>query len=377
MNDTRWPDGQEPAQPTTDAAGWLSRLLDNPSDVVLQQCKAWFDSAADHQSAFANAMFATPMPDIIRHRIEERLGKKFPSLHVADAPARPSAVVTPINAARRATGQRRTEDLQVNPLVRPRWRSIAWAGAAIAAAIGLTVTFAPQLLPVPFFSAAHAETLATGRGMIRSFDLTDGSSVTLDANSRVVVTIDHARRHASLRLGRARFSIKHDARPFTIDAGSGQIASMDGTIDVAIETSDHVDVSLRSGAATMREVDTVAAKQVRDSQPLAIDQPISYALTAFHPEPIVSPRMDTKDWPDGWVSSRAITLAALVADANRYAAEPITLDNAELGQLKVNGRFKLTDTNGFVSRIAELYDLVITRKADSIHLASQEMSRTD
>lgn len=359
MTDGSWPEGIEPTQAMTEASGWLSRLIDDPSDENLARCKTWFGAAEGHRKAFASVMFSISLPDELRSRIESELGTRFPSLHT------PAAAST--NLVHSPWGPRGAP--RSGQPLRSRQRRLALVGVATAsvAAAVLVVNFAPQLLSGSFFSPAHAETLQTGHGMIRSFALSDGSNVTLDADTRVEVSIDRTRRHASLRHGRARFRLHADSRPFTIDAGSGQIVSTSGTVDISLEGNRRVNVELRSGTAEAREAAS-AASGTEKARQLMVDQPITYSVVNFVPQTIATPIADTRNWPDGWVSYRTIALADLIGEANRYAKKPIILDDSTLDQLAASGRFKLTDTEGFVSRIAELFELAVSHQPDGIHL---------
>ena len=62
--------------------------------------------------------------------------------------------------------------------------------------------------------------LQTRHGEIRTYNLSDGSKVTLDADSRVEVTMSEAERRLRLRQGKARFAVAADP----VDAGFPQAA---------------------------------------------------------------------------------------------------------------------------------------------------------
>jgi transmembrane sensor len=74
-------------------------------------------------------------------------------------------------------------------------------------------------------------------------------------------------------------------------------------------------------------------------------------------------------WPDGWAEYRSIRLDRLVAEANRYAAAPIVIDESAIGEREVSGRFQISKTGPFAERIATLFDLRVERRADAIHLS--------
>lgn len=360
MTDEPWPDGIEPSKAVKEASAWTVRILDDASETDLTALKAWFGTSRENREAFASVMFSTPMADDIRGRVERTLGQSFASGH------RPPAHIIPIEAARTAEpgGMGRPQDAGRSGS-RRAWR-IGVAAAASAAVLAFAVGVAPTLNSLSLFSPAKAEVFQTGHGDIRSFDLADGSNMTLDTDSRVKVIMDRARRHALIEEGRARFVVKAEDRPFTIEAGTGKVVTSKGTLDVAVDRDHHVDLQLRAGVADLRDGD-----EGKDSvaRMLTIDQPVTYPPGAFEPRPVAAPIADTRNWTEGWVDYRTIPLAGLISEANRYAKTPLVIDDPVLAARGVTGRFKLTDTDAFVKRIAELFALKVSKRPDGIHLS--------
>lgn len=75
-----------------------------------------------------------------------------------------------------------------------------------------------------------------------------------------------------------------------------------------------------------------------------------------------------REWPSGWVAYETIRLDNLIAQANRYAEKPIRLADPMLGTLKVSGRFRISDSHGFVARICALFDLQAVPEQDAVYL---------
>lgn len=361
MSGEEWPAGKAPSSTDLEAATWCFRLKETPTEKLLAEFQSWIDASKTNAEAFANTMLVAPMKPAERERIEQFLGQSLPALDRSGSKARtgsPAATIHTFPAKNRATPLKSAG---------PSRKGRRWATGAIAAAamVALTIGLLPNL-PLPWLlSQARAETYATGHGDIRRFTLEDGSLVTLDTDSRIEVVIDRSKRHALLRQGRARFVVAADPRPFTIQAGNGDVVA-EGAIDVGVDGNARVELRLRSGSASVKARDT---KDVQDeSMPLTIDRPVLYAGGDFAPRVVMAPTVDTRDWPNGWVEYRTITLGELVREANRYAKTPIILDDPKLASLAASGRFQLTETDRFASRIAELFQLRISRRADGIHL---------
>ncbi|OJY65213.1 MAG: hypothetical protein BGP16_12410 [Sphingobium sp. 66-54] len=365
MSDEEWPGGRASSSTDLEAAAWCFRLKETPTEALLAEFQSWVAASKTNAEAFANAMLVAPMKPAERERIEQFLGQSLPALYKPGRKTRagsPSATIHSFPAKNHAT--------PLNP-AGPSRRGRRWATGAIAAAamVALTVGLLPNL-PLPWLlSQARAETYATGHGDIRRFTLADGSLVTLDTDSRVEVVIERSKRHALLRKGRARFVVAADPRPFTIRAGNGDVVAAEGAIDVGVDGNGRVELRLRSGSAGVKARDTKDKQS--ESMPLTIDHPVLYAGGDFALRVVTAPTADTRDWPSGWVEYRTISLGELIREANRYAKRPIILDDPKLASLAASGRFQLTETDRFTSRMAELFQLRISRRADGIHLRRQ------
>src|SRR5580698_2030749 len=80
------------------------------------------------------------------------------------------------------------------------------------------------------------DTLATGPSEQRIVDLSDGSQVTLDANSRVVIQFDEAVRKITLKRGEALFDVAKDrSRPFVVIAGDRKVIAVGTSFEVRRE----------------------------------------------------------------------------------------------------------------------------------------------
>lgn len=245
------------------------------------------------------------------------------------------------------------------------------AGAALAAAASLLLVMVGH----PFGSgdggtapvaSAQASPLVTRRGEIRTFRLADGSSVTLDTDSKLAFAMDASTRHLELERGKARFTVAHDARPFVVTAGAGKITASAATFDVGYDEGRQVMVSLIGGQANVQ-----SAVYMAPTRQVFAGQRVAYRASDFTALPASENLRSVNDrsWPSGWVEYRAVPLGVLVAQANRYADRPVILDGPAVGALEATGRFRLTDTDAFANRLAEVFDLDVSRRPDGIHLS--------
>ncbi len=88
---------------------------------------------------------------------------------------------------------------------------------------------------------------AAGQAERRVVHLTDGSTITLAANSRIEVSFTPTQRNLRLLAGEALFEVAHDkAKPFVVETSHGRVTAVGTAFDVAIGLDD-ADVTVVDG----------------------------------------------------------------------------------------------------------------------------------
>ncbi len=256
-------------------------------------------------------------------------------------------------------------------------RNRLWVAAAMAASIALVVVLslqawtAPNGLPDRQLAAAETP-LTTSHGEIRNFRLADGSQVTLDADSSAAFSMTVSHRALRLDQGRARVVVADDTRPFAIEAGDGVVVASEAAVDIGYLQGSMVEIHLLAGEASLQSATLRPATYFQiEGEPLAIGRPFAYAREDVGRRVSEAEAGSASDWPAGWAEHRSIALGALIEQANRYADQPIVIDDPAIATMQVSGRFRLTDTDGFTARICELFGLTATRRSDGYHLRRQ------
>ncbi|CCA89841.1 putative FecR (plasmid) [Novosphingobium sp. PP1Y] len=259
---------------------------------------------------------------------------------------------------------------------RPRVGRWIFLGLALAAAASVMLATlgnrqaadGAKLLP---HNSGQQSALATSHGQIRTFVLADGTSVTLDAQSKLLVTMDPSQRRLDLEQGRVRVTVARDARPLTVSAGAGEIHAREGTFDVSFGKR-NILVSFIRGSGTIQPKSGSVAFAGQPMNALA-GQRYTYHRFDFAGAAKVpaAPGTNDRQWPTSWFEYRSVPLSVLIGEANRYGQQKIVLDDAGIGAIAVTGRFHLTDTEGFAQRLAESLHLDMTHRADAIHLSRE------
>jgi transmembrane sensor len=203
-----------------------------------------------------------------------------------------------------------------------------------------------------------SKSYSTAIGEQRLVQLSDGSSVKLDTQTKLVVRYSSGRRDLELQTGQALFDVAHDpARPFVVKAGETQVTALGTRFDVRRDV-DGADVTLVRGSVEVRRSGSTQPQvwRLKPGQALATSTP------AAKPRPIDVAAATS--WSEGRLVFHAVPLSAAIAEINRYSREKVVLDVESLAPQTISGVFDTGDTETFVSTVADYHDLVVSRSGE-------------
>lgn len=198
---------------------------------------------------------------------------------------------------------------------------------------------------------------ASNRGEQRSVRLPDGSTITLNWDTALNVTLDARERRIVLRRGEALFAVAPDAaRPFTVEAGSGSVTAVGTAFSVrhagpselrAVVTEGIVRVEHPSASALMLEAGyAVVANERGISAPLAIDTEAAIA------------------WTDGMLVFQDVPLADAIAELGRYTSAPLRPRRLAGSTRTVTATYFTERADDALVLIAQAFELELTRDPD-------------
>ena len=319
MIDT-WPKAEDARR--TAAADWVVRLQsDDVSDADLAAFDSWIAASPRHAEAYDSAL------DVMME-IQ------------AKAAAIARGLTQPVAREAYAAPARRRRP----PESRTRW--IAAGGLAAAAAVALAVN--------PFGAPGVAtQTYVTAKGEHRAVQLADGSTIDMNAGSRLTVTLGKHDRRVLLPEGEAVFDVAHDAaRPFLISAGDRTVRVVGTRFDVR-ERSGALSVTVERGMVEVRPAEGASGRawRLRPGQRLDhVEGAPAAAISAADPAQVTS-------WRTGRLVYRDQPLSDVVADLNQQFAKPIRLDDPALGATRFSGVLVLDDQAAVIRRLALLAPL--------------------
>jgi transmembrane sensor len=195
---------------------------------------------------------------------------------------------------------------------------------------------------------------ATRLGEVRVVALGDGSVVTLNTASSMLVRYSRAQRLIKLLDGEALFDVAKDAsRPFLVAAGDVNVRAVGASFTVRRLTGVPVQVLVQEGVVELRKSAALPAKAVRLSANMRATAPAAAPIdVATVP---ASQLQRELIWRQGRIAFEGESLAQASAEFARYSDTRIVIDDPDLGREEISGSFQANDPVGFSRAVAEAF----------------------
>jgi len=212
---------------------------------------------------------------------------------------------------------------------------------------------------------------ASSVGQIRTVQLEDGTRVILGGATSIRASFARDVRRIVMSDGEALFFVAKDAkRPFIVDVANGSARALgtafnvhrgpDGATITVLEGTVQVSPpSWRPGAGAVLN----AGEQVAASPDGAIGE-----IREVDPQQIAN-------WRSGNMVFVDRTLRSIVADLNRYSAEPVTLASTEVAGVRVSGNIKLDQIEPWLRALGPAFGIELLHDEHGIVLVSRAESR--
>ena len=326
-----------------EAARWYSDLQD--PDVALETWEAFLDWERSPQNAAAFQEIERGL--VVLERTTRAYGGMGQSAERAGEPW---------------TGS-------VSRLVRSR---TAWI-AGIAAALVLATVSAIAVMPV-----SHPEPIryATSVGEQRSFDLADGSVMTLNTDTEAEISFTGSQRYVRLVHGQALFEVEKGKRRFIVEASRSQTTALGTVFDIYAKAGS-VEVTLIEGSVGVVPVpaepklwdwfrpaslDGATGRTLVPGERLVIGEDGVESVSAIDPS-------EAGLWRSGTVWLDDMSLADVVTEVNRYARMKVRIDDPGLGAERLSGSFHVGEEEGFVGSLVMMFSLEAERVGNEVVLS--------
>ena len=213
-----------------------------------------------------------------------------------------------------------------------------------------------------------ARSYSTGIGEQRTIQLMDGSTVELNARSRVSVRLTGRRRDVVLIEGQALFRVAKDKqRPFVVQAGEAQVRAVGTEFDVYRKPTETVVTVVEGRVETYPGSDGAGAAAIVIS---AGEQLTVLAHTVTKPT-----RADTVA-ATAWVQKRLIfeetPLSQVAEEFNRYNRRPLAIDDGELRTLKISGVYSSTDPASLINFLRNQNSIRVIETENQVRVVRRE-----
>jgi transmembrane sensor len=297
-----------------EAGAWLARLQrPDIAEAEGLEFEAWLAAAPGNRAAYRRSL-------AVWHEFEASAADVLAELEQARGPA------VPRTAARRA----------------PTRRWLVGAGG-FAMAAGLALALLPSTLMQPTF-----QTYVTGKGQHQRVTLADGSTIDLNAETRLDVRLAGSERTVVMAEGEAIFDVAPDKRrPFTVQAPSRIVRVVGTQFDVRSRQGE-LTVTVARGKVQVRPVQSAASGRaflLTPGQRLAVDSAGVEEVKGVDPQ-------ETFSWRAGRLVYRDQPLADVVADLNRQYVDQVEISDPELGRMPITGVIVLDDQSAVMTRLS-------------------------
>ena len=236
---------------------------------------------------------------------------------------------------------------------RHRWRAVALAASlAVLAAI-------PGHLERPRSERVGSVDLSTPVGGHAVVPMADGSRIELNTQTRIRAAVSRTHREVWLDRGEAYFEVAHSPDyPFLVHAGARTVSVL-GTKFSVRRTGDEVVVAVVEGRVRIDggpESEEAASSTVTGGD-IAIARDASMLVAGGRSLDVAG----MLAWRGGMLDLDRSTLAGAAAEFNRYNQTKIVVADADIAALRLGGRIRADNVDGFVALLEQAYGLRVRR----------------
>jgi len=345
-----------PAAMLDAAVSWMVRRDRGFTAAESAEFSAWLQVAPSHPAAVAEL---------------ERTWGKFAALRGL-APTTGGAAVADADAFAppRAMRERRGK------IQRLMVAGAMMAAAAAVVAIGLGVR------PSHTEDEPPAHRYATGADEHKRVMLPDGSMADLNAETALDVAFTPTERRVRFVRGAAHFSVaKNAARPFVVAADDVAVRAV-GTAFSVRRDSAVIEVLVTEGKVRVDDAARGESLVARQGAALSTATPapllvageriviatttgrVAVAPTTVSPDEIQRARAGRHRV----IELQGTSLAEIVREFNRHGMRPLAIDDPELGELRIGGKFRVDEADAFVRLLETTFGVTAERTAERIVL---------
>jgi transmembrane sensor len=217
-----------------------------------------------------------------------------------------------------------------------------------------------QLMRPPMYETGAAEQ--------RTVRLPDGSTVQLNARSRIELHFTTHVRLVDLVEGQAMFSAaRNAARPFIVRSGLADVRAIGTRFDVYRKSTGTV-ITVMEGKVAIGEGSLPAAKEPASAVLVSAgEQAVATSRTPMHA--YRTNVFAATAWTEGKLMFDSVPLGEVVAEFNRVGSRRLTIEDGALLDLHVSGVFPAADSTQLVNFLRERFGVTVTEMDDDVRIS--------
>ncbi|MGE7956696.1 FecR family protein [Pseudomonas sp. NPDC089530] len=303
---------------------------EQPLDSLDAQAAHWFTRNREERSQATGKAFAAWMSEPAHARAYAEFERVWADLGQLESLNRP----TPLPLRQK-----------------PRWRPALAVAAALVCAL-LAIELGGPLAP-------HTQQIAAQSQGMRRFDLPDGSTLYVNANTQLRIDFSARQRNLYLDQGQLYLEVAADKeRPLWVHAGDANVRVVGTGFDVRRGQKQLV-VSVAHGRVAFTPDERKADSLLLGAHQRGI---YDYASGTLRQQEMNV--AEVADWRGGHLAFRNRDLASLVDELNLYRRQPVLLADGALGQFKVSGNLDVQDPDALIKALPALIPVRTVPLAD-------------
>ena len=237
-----------------------------------------------------------------------------------------------------------------------RRRLMEWGGAVAASLVLVVALMATLQMPTAY---------ATAKGEMRTVPLGEGTTVTLNTDTRIKVYDDEGRRR--IRVLRGEVLIEGATVPTLVEVDGRHLEATAATFVVRKLEGRPTQVLVQEGRVVLAETAQATKIPLAPNTGLSLPEGKGKGGNSIS---LSSGQMGRElAWREGKIALQGETLAEAAAVYARYSDTPIVIADQDLAQMQVRGLFAANNPLGFSRAVAEVFDAEVRQEGGRIIVA--------
>lgn len=220
----------------------------------------------------------------------------------------------------------------------------------------------PQVKHLPI---EQSKTYVTKVGEVNTVKLSDGSEVTLNTNTKLVVNFSQDHRSISLLYGEAQFNVtKNQDRPFTVTSGMKSFTALGTVFNVQKDNESDMELLVTEGRVLISDahLSEIALSQMisEEAEKIGSNAIINIGekskIVDMVARQTITMTVDELDeelaWQQGMIVFNGETLNEALREVSRYTDVQFEIVNDHVGELLVAGYFKAGDVENLLASLS-------------------------